>query len=218
MLSLLRHLKEREALWKFYEWWQLRHSKINCGQNGVASNIGNKKIGVQQQIGKINWRSLMQLKCCQINCLCCNLPKATYKIDWNNFQATSSCLVNPPGKWWSFEGLENGKYRAYLQKREKERVRDCRRVILTSVPGKSSGTIINWTICKHLEDNREVSKSQHDFVENKPLQNSFTSTYDRLGGLVDNRCQISLNYSQNFDTFSYNILISSFKKYGLSEL
>lgn len=188
--------------------------KLTSCQNGVASDIGKKNIGVQQQIGKRNWRTLMQLRCCQINCPCCNLPKATYKIDWNNFQAASNCLVNPRGKWWSFESLENDKYRAYLQKWEKERVMDCRGIILTSVPGKSSGTIINWTICKHLEDNREVSKSQHDFVENKPLQNSFTSPYDRLGGRADNRCQISLNCSQNFYAFSCNILISSFKKWS----
>lgn len=68
--------------------------KLTSCQNGVASNIGNKNIGVQQQIGKRNWRTLMQLRCCQINCPCCNLPKATYKIDWNNFQAAIVLLTH----------------------------------------------------------------------------------------------------------------------------
>lgn len=55
---------------------------------------------------------------------------------------------------------------------------------------KDTGTIINCTMCKHLEDNREVSKGQHELVENKTLQNSLMSTYNRVGGLVDRRQSI----------------------------
>lgn len=49
-------------------------------------------------------------------------------------------------------------------------------------------------MCKHLEDNREVSKGQHELVENKTLQNSLMSTYNRVGGLVDRRQSIDYGF------------------------
>lgn len=45
-----------------------------------------------------------------------------------------------------------------------------------------------------MEDKSEVSKSQHGFVENKPLQSSLTSAYDGVGGLVDRRESVDTRY------------------------
>lgn len=80
--------------------------------------------------------------------------------------------------------------------------------------------IIKETICKHLEDNEEMSYSQHGFVKNKLCHTNEISFPHRIIELADMEEAVDVIYletSKFSDTVSYNILINKRRKHGLGE-
>ncbi|CAM4630454.1 unnamed protein product [Lepidochelys kempii] len=93
-----------------------------------------------------------------------------------------------------------------------------RPVSLTSVPGKIMEQIIKESICKHLEDNKVISNSQHGFVRNKSCQTNLIAFFGRVTSLVDRGEVVDvvyLDFSKAFDTVSNDLLINKFGKYNL---
>ena len=56
------------------------------------------------------------------------------------------------------------------KKGKKEEPGNYRPVSLTSIPGKILEQIVKWLLCKHLENNAVITRSQHRFVRNKSCQ------------------------------------------------
>lgn len=79
---------------------------------------------------------------------------------------------------------------------------------------------IKETICKHLEDNEEMSYRQHGFVKNKLCHTNVISFPHRIIDLADMEEAVVVIYldpSKVSDTVSYNILINKRRKCGLGE-
>lgn len=77
------------------------------------------------------------------------------------------------------------------------------------------------TIHKHLDNNKVIKNSQHEFVKNKLCQTNLISFFDKVTGLVDNRevgDVMYLDLTEAFDTVQHDILISKLEKYGLDEI
>lgn len=80
--------------------------------------------------------------------------------------------------------------------------------------------IIKETICKHLEDNKEMSYSQHGFVKNKLCHTNVIFFPPRIVDLVDMGEAVDVMYlepSKFSDSVLYNILINKRRKCRLGE-
>ena len=105
-----------------------------------------------------------------------------------------------------------------FKKGKKEEPGNYRPVSLTSIPGKIFEQIIKKSVCKHLENNAVITRSQHGFVKNKSCQTNLISFFDRVTSLVDcgNAVDIIyLDFSKAFDKVPHDILISKLAKSGL---
>ncbi|CAM5124933.1 unnamed protein product [Natator depressus] len=104
------------------------------------------------------------------------------------------------------------------KKRNKGNPGNYRPVSLTSVPGKIMEQIIKESICKHLEDNKVISNSQHGFVRNKSCQTNLIAFSDKVTSLVDSGEAVDvvyLDFSKAFDTVLNDLLINKLGKYNL---
>ncbi|CAM5164334.1 unnamed protein product [Eretmochelys imbricata] len=93
-----------------------------------------------------------------------------------------------------------------------------RPVSLTSVPRIIMEQIIRQSICKHLEDNKVISNSQHGVVKNKSRQTNLIAFSDRITSLVDSGEVVDvvyLDFSKTFDTVLHDLLINKLRKYNL---
>ncbi|CAM5104307.1 unnamed protein product [Natator depressus] len=93
-----------------------------------------------------------------------------------------------------------------------------RPVSLTSVPRIIMEQIIRQSICKHLEDNKVISNSQHGVVKNKSRQTNLIAFSDRITSLVDSGevvDMVYLDFSKTFDTVLHDLLINKLRKYNL---
>ncbi|CAM5075370.1 unnamed protein product [Eretmochelys imbricata] len=104
------------------------------------------------------------------------------------------------------------------KKGNKDNPENYRPVSLTSVSGKIMEQIIMQSICKHLEDNKVISNSQHGFVKNKSCQTNLIAFFDRVTSLVDRGEVIDvvyLDFSKAFDTVSHDLFINKLGKCNL---
>uniref|UniRef100_K7F0X6 Reverse transcriptase domain-containing protein n=1 Tax=Pelodiscus sinensis TaxID=13735 RepID=K7F0X6_PELSI len=78
--------------------------------------------------------------------------------------------------------------------------------------------VIKEIICKHLEGGKVIGNSQHGFVKNKSCQINLIAFFDRITSLVDKGEAVDvvyLDFSKEFDTVLYDILINKLGKYNL---
>ena len=87
-----------------------------------------------------------------------------------------------------------------------------------SIPGKILEPIVKWSLCKHLENNAVITRSQHGFVKNKSCQTDFISFFDQVTSVIDRGTAVDVVYldsSKAFDKVPHNILISKLTRCGL---
>ena len=81
--------------------------------------------------------------------------------------------------------------------------------------------IIKQAVCKHLEENVVLNKSQHGFLRDKSCQTNLFSFFDRVTSLVDagNAVDIVyLDFSKAFDKVPHGILVRKLVKTGLDKV
>ena len=98
-----------------------------------------------------------------------------------------------------------------FKKHKKEEPGNYRPVSLASIPGEILEQIIKNSICKHLENNAVITRSQHGFVKNKSCQTNLISFFDQVTSLVN--CgnavdRIYLDFSKAFDKMPHDLLIN----------
>ena len=74
------------------------------------------------------------------------------------------------------------------------------------------------SVCKHLENNAVITRSQHGFFKNKSCQTNLISFFDPVTSLVDcgNAVDIIyLDFSKAFDKVPHDLLINKLAKSGL---
>ncbi|GAB0183305.1 mitochondrial enolase superfamily member 1 [Grus japonensis] len=106
------------------------------------------------------------------------------------------------------------------KKGKKEDPGNYRPVNLTSIPGKVMEQLILGVISKHVEENKVIWSSQHEFTKGKSCLINLIAFYDGMTGWVDEGRAVDvvyLDFSKVFDTVSHNILIGKLRKYGLDE-
>ncbi|CAM5094356.1 unnamed protein product [Natator depressus] len=104
------------------------------------------------------------------------------------------------------------------KKGNKDNPGNYRPVSLTSVPRKIMEQIIKQSICKHLEDNKVISNSQHGFVKNKSCQTNLIAFFDIVTSLVAGGEMVDvvyLDFSKAFDTVPHDRLINKLGKCNL---
>ena len=86
-----------------------------------------------------------------------------------------------------------------FKKGKKEEPGNYRPDSLISIPGKILEHIIKWTLCKHLENNAVITRSQHGFVKNKSCQTNLISFFDQVTSLIDkgNAAGVVLCFPEN---------------------
>ena len=67
-----------------------------------------------------------------------------------------------------------------FKKGKKRNLGNYRPISLTSIPGKILEQIIKWSLCKHLENNTVITRSQHGFVKSKSCQTNLISFFDQV--------------------------------------
>ena len=93
---------------------------------------------------------------------------------------------------------------------KKEEPGNYRPVSLTSIPRKILEQIAKWSLCKHLENNAVITRSQHGFVKNKSCQSNLVSFFDQVTSLVDGGNVVDITYldfSKAFGKAPHIILI-----------
>ena len=92
-------------------------------------------------------------------------------------------------------------------------------VSLTSIPGKILEQIIKQSLCKHLENNAVITRSQNRCVKNESCQTSLITLFFYKGtSVVDGGNAIDIiyiQYSKAFDKVSHYILTCKLTRCGL---
>jgi len=81
---------------------------------------------------------------------------------------------------------------------------------LTSVPGNIMEQIVLREITWHVQDNRGIRPSQHEFTKGRSCLTNLISFYDLVARLVDEGKAadvVYLDFSKAFDTVSHSILL-----------
>ena len=105
-----------------------------------------------------------------------------------------------------------------FKKGKKEEPGNCRSVRLTSIPGKILEQIAKRSLCKHLENNAVITRSQRRFVKNKSSPTNLILFFDQVTSLIDRRNAVDivyLDFSKAFNKVSHEILISKVTRCGL---
>ena len=105
-----------------------------------------------------------------------------------------------------------------FKKGKKEEPGNYRPVSLTSIPGKILEKIIKQSLCKHLESNAMITRSQHGFVKNKSCQTNLITFFDQVTSQIDRGKAVDviyLDFSKAFENMSHDILISKLTRCGL---
>ncbi|KAF7242791.1 putative COX1/OXI3 intron 2 protein, partial [Varanus komodoensis] len=71
--------------------------------------------------------------------------------------------------------------------------------------------IIKQSVCKHLENNAVITRSQHGFLKDLSCLSDFS--FDWVTSLMD--CENVMEISKAFDIMPHNLLISKLGKSGL---
>ena len=93
-----------------------------------------------------------------------------------------------------------------------------RPVSLTSVPGKIMEQIVLSEITRHMQDNRGIRPSQHEFTKGRSCLTNLISFYDLVARLVDEGKAVDvvyLDFSKASDTVSSSILLQKLAVCGL---
>ncbi|KAF7250585.1 hypothetical protein EYD10_04010 [Varanus komodoensis] len=104
-----------------------------------------------------------------------------------------------------------------FKKGKKDEPGNYRPVSLTPIPGKVLEQIIKKFICKHLEENAVINRSQHGFIKNKSYQTNLISFFDWITSQMDKGNAVGiicLDFSKAFNIVPRDILISKLAKTG----
>ena len=84
------------------------------------------------------------------------------------------------------------------KKGKREKPGNYRPVSLISIPRK----IMEWSLCKHLENNAVTARSLHRFVKNKSCNTNVNSVFDWVTSMTDRGNAVDivyLDFSKGFD-------------------
>ncbi|KAF7248244.1 LINE-1 retrotransposable element ORF2 protein [Varanus komodoensis] len=98
---------------------------------------------------------------------------------------------------------------------KKDEPENYRPVDLTSIPEKILEQIIKKSICKHVEENAVINRSQHGFIKNKSCQTNLISFFDWVTSQIDRENtvdKIYLDFSKAFNIMPHGILIRKLAK------
>ena len=73
-------------------------------------------------------------------------------------------------------------------------------------------------MCKHVENNAVITRSQHGFVKNKSCQTNLMLFFNQVTSLIDRGNTVDIIYlyfTKAFDKVPYDILISKLTRCGL---
>ena len=105
-----------------------------------------------------------------------------------------------------------------FKKGRKDDPGSCRPISLTSMPGKVMEQIISGTIMDQLKVNQGIRPSQHGFMNGRSCLTNLISFYDKVTCLVDEGKAVDvlyLDFSKDFDTVPYSILMEKLAVHGL---